>query len=825
MLYIHSASILMKKSLFFLIFFISSRLFAQNASIEGVTFDQSANTPLEFASVSLFKFADSSLVTGQVADANGKFKFDKLQSGTFFIKVQFVGYNSFKSASISLSAGQKINIGRLELTVNQRFLSEVKVTGQQLQSLNKIDKQVYKAEQFEAAKGGTAVDVIKNMPSVTVDGQGEISLRGSKGFLVLINGKPVLTDAATILSQLPANSIENIELITAPSARYDPDGKGGIINITTKKGGDNSTAFIANIQGGLPSIDDYGNAENQQRYGADLTYNYKKDKWDLSVGGNYLRNDNAGYRDGDVFTIIGNKKTSFPSLGERSFDKYNYGGRFNITFTPSAKDQFSAGFFAGHKFQDRVADINYTNVNKVLSTGQVIGRSNYFNANTQNKQGNFLLGNFDYTHSYSKKSVLNISALVEHAGLEGSTKNRNIEPRDTVQNTLSTYKNPLTGFRIKADHTLTIGTGKLETGYQYRLDQQDGEFIYSVKNKGNINFVIDRAFSGIVKASNHIHSIYGQYSGKANRLEYITGLRYEYSKRDLNVASAVSNDYLLKLNNLFPSASVLYSFENNWKAKAGLSRRVQRTNNFELNPIPEREHSETLERGDANLLPEFIYLAEAGLTKNFSSGSIFSTIYYQDIKNPIQRVNSVYADTILNRVYTNADKASRLGLELGVNYSPAKWAQLYLGANVYRSSVSGLILNYPNPQRNSAWVNSINANMNFQLSTDFSVQGNINYLSARPTVQGEDSRFLSPNTSIKKTFMGGRLTALLQWQNMDMGLLKSNEQRITTSAPDFYTTTNYIYEVDVFMINLSFNLNKLTKKIKLPGSEFGEKEF
>jgi hypothetical protein len=160
-----------------------------------------------------------------------------------------------------------------------------------------------------------------------------------------------------------------------------------------------------------------------------------------------------------------------------------------------------------------------------------------------------------------------------------------------------------------------------------------------------------------------------------------------------------------------------------------------------------------------------------------------------------------------------------------VNYSPAKWAQFYLGANIYKSSLSGLILNYPNLQKNSAWVNSINANVNFQLSAGFSVQGNVNYLSARPTVQGEDSRFLSPNTSLKKTFMDGRLTALLQWQNMDMGLLKSNEQRITTSAPDFYTTTNYIYEVDVIMINLSFNLNKLIKKIKLPGSEFGEKEF
>lgn len=367
----------MKKGLFLLLFLISTKIFAQNSAIEGIAFDKAAGAALEFASVSLYRSPDSVLLNGQMADASGKFKFEKLQAGTYFIKVQFVGYNSLKTSLINLSSGQKLNIGRLELSLNQQFLSEVKVTGQQLQSLNKIDKQVYKAAQFESAKGGTAIDVIKNMPSVSVDGMGEISVRGSKGFLVLINGKPVQTDAATILSQLPANSVENIELITAPSAKYDPDGKGGIINITTRSGADNSTVFVNNIQGGLPSVRTYGNAEKQQRYGADLSFNYKKDAWDFSASANYLRNDNAGFRDGDVYTIVGNKKTTFPSQGERSFDKFNFGGRFNLTFSPSERHQFSIGFFAGHKYQDRVADIYYSNVNTVISTRQVVGRSNW----------------------------------------------------------------------------------------------------------------------------------------------------------------------------------------------------------------------------------------------------------------------------------------------------------------------------------------------------------------------------------------------------------------------------------------------------------------
>jgi outer membrane receptor protein involved in Fe transport len=705
---------------------------------------------------------------------------------------------------------------------NARFLNEVKVTGQQTQSFNKIDKQIYKADQFVAAKGGTAVDALKNLPSVAVNGAGEISVRGSTGFLVLINGKPVQGDAQTILSQLPANTLENIEFITAPSAKYDADGKGGILNITTKKGANDGVSLIANIQGGLPSTTDYGNKENQQRYGGDITLNYRKNEWDISASANYLRNDNAGFREGDVFTINNNLKTTFPSNGERSFDKHNYGGRFNIGFNPNKNDVFSLGFFAGYKFQDRLADIYYNNT-KTNTSGQVVGRKKYFNSNLQNKQGNFILGNFDYAHTFNNKSTLTFSTLYEYDKLYGSTKNRNIEGLDTAQNTLSSYGNPLNGLRAKLDYSVNVGEVKLEFGYQYRMDKQDGDFIYRESYFGG-PFTTIPLFTGNVKSRNDIHGVYGQFSGKANKLEYVGGLRYENAQRDLKVSN-INNDFKLNYNNLFPSASILYDLEKGYKLKAGVSRRVQRNNNFELNPIQEREHSETLEQGDPNLLPEFVYLAETGIIKSFDKGSFFTTFYFQDIKNPIQRVNSVFADTVLNRIFTNAGKAQKYGVEFGTNLQPAKSWNLYLGANLYQYNIKGSILSNTVNVNNDGFVYSFNFNTNVNLSNTWSMQGNVNYLSKRPTAQGEDSRFLTPNLSLKKTFLDGRLTALLQWQNIDLGMEETNRQRITTSGPQFYTTTNYIYETDVFMLNLGFNLNKLTRKLKLPGSEFGEKEF
>jgi ferric enterobactin receptor len=809
---------------------LSTSLFAQTASVKGIVSDEQDKSLIEYASVSLYNNSDSSLAGGNVAKNNGSFEISQVKPGYYYLRIAFLGYATKQIFAFSIGEGQQLNLGTVALARGPKSLSEVTITGSQSVASNKIDKQTYKAGQFESAKGGNAVDVLKNLPSVSVDGQGDISVRGSSGFLVLINGKPVLTDAQTVLSQLPANTIENIELITAPSAKYDPDGKGGIINITTKKGATNGFSIAANVLGGLPSTITYGNKEKPSRFGGDLTFNLKKDKWDISASGNYTRNDNAGYREGDAFTknFTANTITRFPSNGERSFVKYNYGGRTSVIFTPDASNSFSAGFFSGKRHQERLADILYTNTTSSLSNSELLKSTTYFNSNLQTKDGNFTLGNLDYTHTFTNKSALTASALYERARLSGNTRNKNVNFPNTasvIQEVYNPYENPIDGYRLKLDYSVNIGKGKLETGYQFRYDTQDGRFDYFV-TPATSQPDADR-FRGTAKAENQINSIYSQYSGKYDKLEYIGGLRYEYATRVVNL-SYEPNPHTLNLSNLFPSLNLQYTLNQAWKVKAGYSKRVQRSNNFELNPIPEREHSETLEQGDPDLLPGFIDLVELGVNKSFNLGSFFSTLYYQGIKNPLQRVNSVYADTILNRVFTNAEFARSFGLEAGTNLQPTKWWTFYLGGNVYNYKIKGDldILGVSSSISNADWVYSINTNSTFKFSSTWSFQGNLNYLSARPTAQGRDSKFLIPNTSLKKSFMNGRFSATLQWQNMDLGFKETNKQRITTFGNDFYTTTNYIYETDVFLLNFSFNLNKLTGgKSKLPTSEFGDKEF
>ncbi|TLV04099.1 TonB-dependent receptor domain-containing protein [Dyadobacter luticola] len=805
--------------------FLAFTAFAQNAHfLHGKLIDAASGAGLAYGSVALCNVQDSSVVDGVLTRDDGTFQFEKSVNGPFYLLARYVGY---QKKSVSLSQAQIAGDSLVNISLNAAAgrLNEVVVRDEKTILENKADRQVYRADQFLNARGGTALDVVKNTPSVTVNAEGDITMRGSNGLMVLLNGKPVQTSASELLQQIPANSIENIEIITSPSARFDPDGKGGIINITTRKAVQGS-AFTASIQGGLPSVRDYGNLHQPLRFGGDLTYNVQRGKWNLSLGGSYLRNDIAGRRVGNASTTIGNVFTAFPSDGERSYIRYNYTGRAALTFEPDAQNAFSIGFYKGFRSQSRRADIVYQNTKVNTETGQNVGRVTYFNSNIARKSSDIQLANFDYTHTFDNKSALTFSFLYEKADLDGLTTNLNLaEPgRQTLlQSTRNPSANPLTAFRGRADYSVTIGPGKLEAGYQYRDQLQKGDFEYL-----NLNFetnIFERVpeFSSTTRVTNRIHSVYTQYAGKSGKLEYAGGLRYEYARRVFVAAAADTRE--LNLSNLFPSLSLNYKLTDVWRVKAGYNKRVQRSTNSELNPFPEREHSETLESGDPDILPEFVDLSEVGVVREFKSGSVFATFYNQRIKHVVNRVNSVYNDTIINRIYTNAGLAVSWGLEVGGNVNLTRRWQLYAGGNVYHYSIKGALFKGNVPVNSSSVVYNVNANSTFRFSPTLQIQGSVNYLSKRVTAQGEDSRFLIPALTARKTFWAGKLALSLQWQNINAGLLGSNKQRITTFGKDFFTTTNYIQETDIFLLNLTLNLNQLNKKSKLPTSEFGEREF
>lgn len=827
------------------LFIISSQFIS--AQITGKIVEADENNPLEYATVALYTANSKTLVTGVVTDSNGQFSISNIKPDRYYIEVSFFGYKAQRIEGIVVqNKGEKKDIGIVKLTLGtNNQLNEIVIKSEKNTVLHKIDRQVFDTKKYQTTVGGNAVDVVRNLPSVTIDGLGEISVRGSKGFTVLINGKPTQGDASTILAQLPANALETVELITAPSAKYDPEGKGGILNIITKKGAIDGTFAQINLRGGFPSIEDYDTQVAAKRFGIDATINKRTGNWNLSFGASYQRNDKTGRREGDMFIINTpeNKTTFLPSDGERSFDEITYNGRFNVDYTPNDKNNFSIGFFAGKRTKDRLADIVYTNsaVSPIGSNNQLYN-STYFNHNLRTRKGDFALGSFDYSHKFNNDSKLSTSILYEYTFLGGPTENDNLGfPDNSIvyQREFNTNDNPLHGTRFNLDYQWKpFSFGVLETGYQFRNLDHTGKFVY--ERDGNLV----PEFSSDVSLKRVIHSGYAQLSRAKNKWNYNAGVRLESMYREYKEtlrSDGIENVYNLDFVKLFPSASLQYKIDDKTNIKTAYSKRVERTTTFKMNSFAEREHSEVFEQGDNTLKPEFIDLVELGITKKLKGGnSIYATGYFRHVKNVINRVNTLayqsngaVIDSIINRVYSNVGNSNSIGLEVGATIKASKNWTNFIGVNVYNYDIDGVLnfIHRNGVERNynidtNATIYSINLNSTYNFWQNASVQFTFNYLSDRVTAMGEDSRFYSPNLTFRKKFMEDRLTATLQWQNIDMGLFKTNEQRITTSRPNqFYTTTNYVYEVDMITLNLSYTFNAAKNKSKFIDSEFGKREF
>jgi len=803
--------------------------FSQN-SLRGKVVEASTLNPLEFASVALYQTNDSSLINGAITDEAGMFQFERVPSGTFFIKASFIGFQTRDMVLAAFKSNENRDLGAFSLTPNSLELGAVEVQGQSIMSTFKVDKQSYDASAFETVQGGTAADLLRNLPGISINPDGKITIRGSTGFVVMVNGKPVQGDPMTYLTQLPANGVEAMEWITAPSAQYDSEGSAGIINITMKKGSADGLFLQANSRLGMPSVENYGNAETQKRFGGDFNLNYMKNKWDISLGASYQRNDMSGRREGNVYTVDGDTTTYFPSDGERSIDDINYSGRFTIGFNPNPQNTFSLGFFGGVRDKVRTADIVYFDNHREIN-GQRSPAFQYFNANDQSRRGDVLLGSFDYAHTFDNKAVISSSLLYEYTLLGGPTVNRNLGYPNTglvYQDEFNTNDNPLNGWRLNVDYTFKpLVIGQLQAGYQYRSLDHRGDFLYERKNNETGNFQMVPEFSSEVRLNRQIHAGYLQLDKEIERLSYGVGVRLEAMDRDFDLedkAGSVDTVYVYDFVRPFFSGNVSYQLKDDLLVKANFSQRVERTTTFKMNPFPEREHSETLEQGDPELLPEFIDVVELGLIKEWGANSLYATAYYSHVSNLVNRVNTVYNDTILNRIYSNVGNAASVGVDTGLEIFPVSGWKLFGGLNLYHYAIRGSFDD--RPVDNSSWIYSFNVNSMVTLSPSSSVQFALNYLSQRVTAQGEDSRFYTPSLSFKKSFLNERLTLNAIWQNMDLGLLKTNEQRITTYRPgEFYTTTNYIQEVDIFMLNLSFQINGNKNRAKFVKSEFGDKEF
>jgi hypothetical protein len=705
--------------------------------------------------------------------------------------------------------------------------------------------------------------LLSKLPSVSVDPDGAVSVRGTTDFIVYLNGKPTQIDPATLLGQISVSQIENVEVISVPTARYDSQGKGGIININTKRTGiDGLSVSLNGLVGGGPwnnVTDPYSGFKlNDNRYGGGANVVYFKDKLTVSGGLNFNHRNVNGSRFGDARIRVDNGVyRHMVADGERPEWYGNLSANVNADYRLSKNTTLSGGYFYGNRREGRSAyyiyDIFYADINHVTVPGVPRKETWIYNPNSDDRTGQFQNFNLDYSHSFSKTKELKISALYEHSGLERDLNNQNYHfnhtPR-TIGPKLLEYRQadntPLNGFRLSVDYTTSFENGsKLGLGFQPQLLGVNGKFTYDTLDVKSGNFYPYTDLQNGIDLNRGIYAAYADYSGNIKKIKYIAGLRLEYADQTLNLDNAdyfslfegeKKSSYHDQRFDFFPNLHLEWEVSANDKLTLAGSRRISRPPAKNMAPFLYRRHLEVYEVGDPNLLPEYLLSTELSYERKIKKHTLSLTGFYRGVDNAIFRVNTVtnenpdvYAivkEDVLIRSYTNAGNSRSLGAELNANLDAGKVGKFFIGGSLYHYTVKGDIFGYKVDNQSLNW--SLKSNANLNLTKELKLALDFNLKSATVTAQGQNDLFYLMNGSLSYT------PAKLKGWDFSLrvlDLLSSNVEGLDTQAFNakgqeiFYQETTYYRKGGIVELGVTYSFNKKGKCSAKTDSTFGKEQF
>lgn len=737
-------------------------------SISGTVIDKITKRPIEFASVLLVRLPDSSS-TGTVTDKKGKFIISKVDTGIYLLKCSFIGFGDIQTAPFTIGTNTPdYTLNAIELVNDSKSLTDVTVTGRKNVLNTSIDRKVYNVEQDIMSRSGSASDILKNVPSVEVDIDGNVSLRGSGDVMILINGKPsplMGASKAEVLQQLPANSIERIEVITNPSARYRPDGTSGIINIVLKK----------NVKNGFNGTVT-ANAGNRDRYNSTINLNYKPGKFNLF--GSY-------------------------SIRRAYLKRFNTIDRTNIDSTTGAvKDHYvQDGNWAGRPFVNIVTagiDYNINEKNSIGASGTYLSRTISRNSIMQNfyydshnaiterfdrlqhaseplKQPN---GAFYFEHQFPKEDheirfELNLSNEKEVE--TNRFTNLNIFPAApaTFDNTRISQDNKEDQFTIDYSNPLSESS-KLEAGYDGQYNRNDLDFYGEYYDKTLLKFLMDTEKTNRFVYRENMHALYTTFQKSYEKFGFSAGVRAEgvLTRGHLQstaIDSFVHNNYF----KIYPTLHLSWKLKDNHELQLNYSKRVNRAEGDELNPFPEYQDPRNLWAGNPKLLPEIIHSVEFGYKYEGDKFSFVPGIYYRYTRNRFTRVTLPLNDTTFLTTEQNIDKDQAAGLELIFSARRGKWFSTNFSANIFYNRINADNLGYA--QGRSVVSMSAALNTNFTITKTTVLQLSANYRSARLTVQGKNYPTFVLNSGFRQDIFRSKMSVTLTASDLFNSLRQKSE--------------------------------------------------
>ncbi len=756
----------------------------QNGTITGKVIDDATGNPIEYSNIVLLSVQDSALITGGVTNEDGIFTLTNLRPGSYLLNVRFIGFED-KRFDVALNrTTMNINLGEIRIELSEIGMEEVVVEGQRSPVSYQIDKRVIDVDQMQTVISGNAADILENVPSVTLDIEGNVSLRGSGNFTVLVDGRPSVLDAQDALQQIPASSISSIEIITNPAAKYDPEGTAGIINIILKREQTGGTSGIVNANAGL-----------NDKYGADLLLEYRIGNISSHVGIDYNRRFSPGdSRQENQFmteqNILYNNST-----GSRKWGRIGYSVRAGAEFRLSESDVLSIGGRIGERESQQYSSQNYTQWSQ--NNPQPF---NYLSRGERQRAGAFIALNSNYEHKFNNNGhALMSEFFFSKRNSDESTRSAEINDNIQFGGKLTTEEGPSTDQRWKFDYSLPLGVkSKFESGYQGQSDVSTENTSLSDFNPLTGQFEIQRQYSHSTDYISREHALYTIYSDMWSDLGLQAGFRTEYTFRQIEIPT-LNQNFKIDRWDYFPSVHGSYQFSPGKQIMASYTRRIERPRGWQLEPFNTWMDANNVRRGNPALQPEFIDSYETGIQTYFGNVSLSAEIYYKYTYNKIEHVISVYEENVSLNTVENIGKDYSFGSELMIIFDPLKFWNLNLMGNLYNYKIEGELFNQKFSRESFNWTARVNNVFRIGNSTQF--QFNAMYNSPSVSSQGRREGFLSTDLAVRQDLFERMLTLTLQVRD----LFSSAKHEFTSQGVDFYNYNFFNRESPVVMFNVRLN--------------------
>lgn len=770
--------------------------------VTGKVIDKVTKEPLEYTTIGLQNTKRSDVFFGGITDAKGEFSV-QVMSGNYDIKIEFISFKPLEIKGKNISGN--LNLGNIELSEDATMLKEIEIR-QEVSSVNiKLDKKVYNVGQDMIVKGGTVSDVLDNVPSVSVDADGTVSLRGNDNVRILIDGKPSnainITEA---LKQIPADAIDKVEVVTNPSARYDSEGGGGLLNIILKKGknqGINGTV-IASVG-------------NPEAYGLTGNVNYKTKDINLFTNLGYNKRNNPGntLTESEYLNEDGSTRNYIDEIRNNRRKNDGFNGNIGMDWFINKSLTWTNTVSLRKNDKSNPESILF---NSYDSTGLFTGNSTRFNDEVGESE------NYEYSSNITKNFEKEGHKLTVDVSLSKNKDDENSIIGGAFDERTTNFREQKRNM-FQVDYVLPVGeNSQFEFGYKGDFNTLQTDYLVG-KIEDDGSFTNYDQFSNNLEYKEKINALYSQYGTKFGKLSALVGLRWEDSNIDINLLT--TQDFnKKKYNNFFPSAFLTYEFNQATSTSLSYSRRVSRPRGRSINPFSSYSSNINIFAGNPDLDASFTDALDLGFLKRWSNLTLSTSMYINKTTDAVQfarKESGSFVDVVIDgqEISTpiiltspiNLATQYRFGFEFTLNYTPFKWWKLNSNFNFFRNETQGdytylnfedqlITQNFDNTAY--SWFTRLTSRVTLPYKIDW--QTNLTYNGPQNTAQGRSIGVFAANLGFSKDILKDKATVALNVQD----LFNSRKHINETSLPLVNTYNEMQWRERTVTLTFTYRFNK-----------------